>query len=147
MRRARTIDNHSTAVTERLYTTDEFEIRSVQNKNGERTNKPLCADNVLENINIYLYYISFIRIKSTWVKRSVNRIQSISWMLMTSGPVYLRCTTLIPLIHYKGMEKSFHPTLYWAYDYLSMLGSKLIRVGKRGPWWVKEQRSPGIFWF
>ena len=25
-------------------------------------------------------------------------------------------------------------SLYWVYDYLSMLGFKLIRVSKRGPW-------------
>ena len=31
-----------------------------------------------------------------------------------------------------GMHTSFHPTLYWPYDYLSMLGIKLIHVNKRG---------------
>ena len=29
------------------------------------------------------------------------------------------------------IDKQFHPTLYWAYDYLSMLGLKLIHVDKR----------------
>ena len=33
-----------------------------------------------------------------------------------------------------GMDKLFHPTLYWACDYLSMLGLKLNRVCKSGPW-------------
>ena len=31
-----------------------------------------------------------------------------------------------------GMDKYFHPTLYWACDYLSMLGLKLNHVSKRG---------------
>ena len=34
-----------------------------------------------------------------------------------------------------GMDKLFHPTLYWAYNYLSMLGLKLTHVSKRGPRW------------
>ena len=29
------------------------------------------------------------------------------------------------------MDKSFHPTLYWACDYLPMLGLKAIRFSKR----------------
>ena len=32
-----------------------------------------------------------------------------------------------------GMDKWFHPTLYWACDYLSMLGLKLNHVSKSGP--------------
>ena len=32
------------------------------------------------------------------------------------------------------MGKWFHPTLYWACDYLSIIGLKLINVSKRGPW-------------
>ena len=31
------------------------------------------------------------------------------------------------------MDKSFHSTLYWAYDYLDMLRLKLIHVSKRRP--------------
>ena len=31
------------------------------------------------------------------------------------------------------MDKWFHPTLYGARDYLSMLGLKLIRVAKEAP--------------
>ena len=31
-----------------------------------------------------------------------------------------------------GRDKLFHPTLYWACNYLSMLGLKLIHVNKRG---------------
>ena len=43
---------------------------------------------------------------------------------ITNGPFY----------HWSlWMDKLFHPTLYWACDYLSMLGSKLIHVCKRGP--------------
>ena len=34
---------------------------------------------------------------------------------------------------WEWMGKAFHPTLYWACDYLSMLGLKLIHVSKRGP--------------
>ena len=30
-------------------------------------------------------------------------------------------------------EVKFYPTLYWACDYLSMLGLKLIHVSKSGP--------------
>ena len=33
-----------------------------------------------------------------------------------------------------GMYKLFHPTLYWACDYLSMLRLKLNHVSKRGHW-------------
>ena len=32
-----------------------------------------------------------------------------------------------------GMDQWFHPTLYWACNYLSMLGLKLIHVSKLGP--------------
>ena len=31
-----------------------------------------------------------------------------------------------------GMDKQFHPMLYWACDYLSMLGFKLNHVSKKG---------------
>ena len=31
------------------------------------------------------------------------------------------------------MDKLFHHTLYWTYDYLSMLGLTLIHVSKKGP--------------
>ena len=31
-----------------------------------------------------------------------------------------------------GMDKQFHPTLFWARNYLSMLGLKLNHVSKRG---------------
>ena len=31
-----------------------------------------------------------------------------------------------------GMNKYFYPTLHWAYDYLSMLGLKLIHVSLQG---------------
>ena len=40
-----------------------------------------------------------------------------------------------------GMDKWFHPTLYWACDYLSMLGVKFIHVSKRG-----HLRYPIGFW-
>ena len=75
----------------------------------------------------------------------------------TWSPFYKHDKTLIPAwisncIHYKvwdeitysfpnfngwsrwslGMEKLFHPTPYWACDYLSMLCLKLIHVSKRG---------------
>ena len=33
-----------------------------------------------------------------------------------------------------GMDKSFHPTVYWACNYLSMLRLKLNYASKRGPW-------------
>ena len=36
-----------------------------------------------------------------------------------------------------GMDKWFDLTLYWAYDYLSILGLKLIHVSTRGIW-IKE---------
>ena len=32
------------------------------------------------------------------------------------------------------MEKLFQPTIYWAGNYLSTLGLKLIHVSKRGPY-------------
>ena len=35
-----------------------------------------------------------------------------------------------------GMVESFHTTFYGACDYLSMIGLKLIRAGKFGPWWT-----------
>ena len=33
-----------------------------------------------------------------------------------------------------GIDKQFHPTLYWACDYFSMLVFKLIHVSESGPW-------------
>ena len=38
-----------------------------------------------------------------------------------------------PFPNSDGMEKYFHPTLYWTCDYLSMLVFKLFHVSKRGP--------------
>ena len=73
------------------------------------------------------------------------------------GPFYWHGLTLIPAwisncIHYKvwdeinypfsfngcnrwslGTDKSFHHTLHWAYDYLSILGLKLNHVSKKDP--------------
>ena len=60
----------------------------------------------------------------------------------TNGPFYWHGLTLITAwisnyIHsYKlslGMDEWFHPTVYWACDYLSMLELKLYHVSKRGP--------------
>ena len=39
-------------------------------------------------------------------------------------------TSTVQLLMF-GMDKWFHTTLYWAPDYLSMLGLKLIHVSKR----------------
>ena len=43
-----------------------------------------------------------------------------------------------------GINKLFHPILYWVYDYLSMQGLKFIHVSKRGhgdsPVLVKSRR-------
>ena len=36
-------------------------------------------------------------------------------------------------LKFRNGNKEFHPTLYWACDYLSMLGLKLIHVSKRAP--------------
>ena len=47
---------------------------------------------------------------------------------------YLSILKLQLYIHWSlGMDWEFHPILYWACDYLSMLGLKLNRVIKRGP--------------
>ena len=35
-----------------------------------------------------------------------------------------------------GIDKWFHYTIYWACDYLSMLGLKFIHVSKRGYWFL-----------
>ena len=43
-----------------------------------------------------------------------------------SNPKLQRCSRLG-----LEMDKIFHPTLYWAYDYLSMVGLKLIHINKR----------------
>ena len=75
------------------------------------------------------------------------------------GPFYWHDLTLISAwirnyIHYKvsdklfihsqtsmvaplkfGMDKQFHPTLYWACDYLPIVGLKLDHVSKRGLWY------------
>ena len=32
-----------------------------------------------------------------------------------------------------GMDKQFHPIIYWAFDYLSMLGLEFTHVSKKGP--------------
>ena len=43
------------------------------------------------------------------------------------------------------MDKWFHPTLYWACDYLYMLRLKLIHVSKRGPA-VNKQSHILTYW-
>ena len=43
-----------------------------------------------------------------------------------------------------GMDKWFHPTHYWACDYLSMLGLKLIHVIKRCPWYSQVSLLRGL---
>ena len=51
-----------------------------------------------------------------------------------------------------GMGRLIHPTLYWAWDYLSLLGLKLIRVSKLGPmekhltfWILREYSDLNIY--
>ena len=44
-----------------------------------------------------------------------------------------------------GMNKLFHPTLYWGWDYFSMLVSKLIHVSKRDPGLFHDPK--GVTWF
>ena len=39
-----------------------------------------------------------------------------------------------------GMDKLFHTTLYWACDYLSILGYKLNHVSKRGYWYLHDTK-------
>ena len=39
-----------------------------------------------------------------------------------------------PLSFGNGLLISSHPTLYWVYDYLSMLGFKLIYINEMDPW-------------
>ena len=47
-----------------------------------------------------------------------------------------------------AMDKSFRPTLYWACDYLSMLGFKLNHVSKRGPsWCLQSTQYNQTIWF
>ena len=41
-------------------------------------------------------------------------------------------TYTFPNFNRLGIDKYFRPTLYWACDYLSMSGSKLNHVGKKG---------------
>ena len=40
-----------------------------------------------------------------------------------------------------GMDKWFDPTLYWACDYLSMLGLKSTHISKRGAWGINSIRN------
>ena len=40
-----------------------------------------------------------------------------------------------------GMDKQFHPTFYQAYDYLSMLGLKLMHISKRGYWGLFDEHG------
>ena len=47
--------------------------------------------------------------------------------------IYPQTSTVKPLKF--GMDNLSNPTLYLAYEYLSMPGLKLIRVGERGPKW------------
>ena len=44
--------------------------------------------------------------------------------------IQTQTSTVLPLN--LELNEKFHSTLYWAYDYLSMLGSKLRHVSKRG---------------
>ena len=54
-----------------------------------------------------------------------NQLYALSntWCHYLSIPKLLRCNRWG-----LGVERQFHPTLYWAYDYLSMLGLKLNHV-------------------
>ena len=48
---------------------------------------------------------------------------------------FLNCWSL-------GMDKWFHPTLYQAYDYLSMMRLKLNHVSERGPRYQLQDTQP-----
>ena len=46
------------------------------------------------------------------------------------------------LIHFQTWTvQPFHPTLYWACDYLSMVGLKSTHVSKRGPDGIRPSKS------
>ena len=45
--------------------------------------------------------------------------------------IHLQTSTVKPL-------EQFHVTLYWTYDYLSMLRLKLIHFSERGPWYQSQ---------
>ena len=47
----------------------------------------------------------------------------------------------IPWATIGNMSERFLPTLYWAYDYLSILGLKLIHVCKRGTSWLEVAKA------
>ena len=42
------------------------------------------------------------------------------------------------------MNNLFHPTLFWACDYLSMLKLKIFHVSKRGNWLSRRQGTNGM---
>ena len=61
------------------------------------------------------------------------------------------CILKLQLCNRRSLEKDtlYHPTLYWACLYLSMLGLKLIHVSKMDPWpagylhWSVTAGAPG----
>ena len=46
-----------------------------------------------------------------------------------------------------GMDKYFHPTLYWTCDYLSMQRFKFIHVCKRSPSQVYSHHLSSLHWY
>ena len=73
---------------------------------------------------LLLTWINFISCMDKWS----HPLQNVGWNYL-SIPVPQWCN------HWSlEIDKLFDPTLHWACDYLSMLGSKLIRVDKRGHW-------------
>ena len=60
--------------------------------------------------------------------KQLHPLYGVGWNYL-SIPKLQRCSYWI-----LGIDKKFHLTLYWACDYLSMLGLKLNHVSKRGHW-------------
>ena len=68
--------------------------------------------------------------RNGWPKNGVQHATAVYPIPRYTRPRYIGLT----LYHGSlGMDKSFHPTVYIGYNYLSMLGLKLIHVSKRGP--------------
>ena len=100
---------------------------------------------ILDNLKIFLgnlkytcIFLSFLNLGMTpvalllmwinlipaWISNYIH--YNVCW-------IYLTIPKLQWLHHWSlGMDKYFHPTLYWACDYLSMMWLQLIYVNKRG---------------
>ena len=106
-----------------------------------------ARENVLAGWQCYRAACKASRVTEPYTDSSMDK-----WLhpLLSMGWSYISIPKLQRLHRWSlGMDKSFHPTLYWAYDHLSMMGLKLIPVNKRAPWrycWCHLEYGNPVWW-